>query len=193
VLVVVLENPDRFAIRLTEQINCRTSVSLRSSQCTEDEHDDEDEDDSKFRNLGSSAFAISSSLRLSRQPAQAQFDLEKARGWGDRLYYAQELIVVKLHSKPPVRNLPPIPVRPLATPIRRSMGFQGFSAEVSSSLMIVSFIKGKRGLRAAVQSRPSAATSASHSAWISCSMSAGLVTVRPISSRRIAAYCLRNR
>ena len=51
-LVVVLENPDRFAIRLTEQINCRTSVSLRSSQCTEDEHDDEDEDDSKFRNLG---------------------------------------------------------------------------------------------------------------------------------------------
>ena len=29
-LVVVLENPDRFAIRLTEQINCRTSVSLRS-------------------------------------------------------------------------------------------------------------------------------------------------------------------
>ena len=29
-LVVVLENPDRFAIRLTEQINCRTSVSSRS-------------------------------------------------------------------------------------------------------------------------------------------------------------------
>jgi len=30
VLVVVLENPDRFAIRLAEQISCRTSVSLRS-------------------------------------------------------------------------------------------------------------------------------------------------------------------
>jgi hypothetical protein len=30
VLVVALENPDRFAIRLTEQISCRTSVSLRS-------------------------------------------------------------------------------------------------------------------------------------------------------------------
>ena len=29
-LVVVLENPDRFAIRLSEQISCRTSVSLRS-------------------------------------------------------------------------------------------------------------------------------------------------------------------
>ena len=30
VVVLVLENPDRFAIRLTEQISCRTSVSLRS-------------------------------------------------------------------------------------------------------------------------------------------------------------------
>ena len=30
VLVLVLENPDRFAIRLTEQISCRKSVSLRS-------------------------------------------------------------------------------------------------------------------------------------------------------------------
>ena len=29
-LVVVLENPDRFAIRPTEQISCRTSVPLRS-------------------------------------------------------------------------------------------------------------------------------------------------------------------
>ena len=29
-VVLVLENPDRFAIRLTEQISCRTSVSLRS-------------------------------------------------------------------------------------------------------------------------------------------------------------------
>ena len=28
--MLVLENPDRFAIRLTEQISCRTSVSLRS-------------------------------------------------------------------------------------------------------------------------------------------------------------------
>ena len=48
VVVLVLENPDRFAIRLTEQISSRKSVSLRSteSQYTEDEHDDED--DSKF-------------------------------------------------------------------------------------------------------------------------------------------------
>jgi hypothetical protein len=30
VLVVVLENPDRFAIRLTAQISCRTSVFFRS-------------------------------------------------------------------------------------------------------------------------------------------------------------------
>ena len=30
VVVLVLVNPDRFAIRLTEQISCRTSVSLRS-------------------------------------------------------------------------------------------------------------------------------------------------------------------
>src|SRR5208283_6169104 len=29
-VVLVLENPDRFAIRLTVQISCRTSVSLRS-------------------------------------------------------------------------------------------------------------------------------------------------------------------
>jgi len=29
VLIVVLENPDRFAIRLTEQMSCRTSVLLR--------------------------------------------------------------------------------------------------------------------------------------------------------------------
>ena len=51
VVVLVLENPDRFAIRLTEQNSCRTSVSfaVTESQCTEDEHDD---DDSKFRNLG---------------------------------------------------------------------------------------------------------------------------------------------
>ena len=52
VVVLVLENPDRFAIRLTEQISCRTSVffRLRNPNATEDEHDDEDE--SKFRNLG---------------------------------------------------------------------------------------------------------------------------------------------
>ena len=30
VVVLVLENPDRFAIRLTEQNSCRTSVFLRS-------------------------------------------------------------------------------------------------------------------------------------------------------------------
>ena len=30
VVVLVLENPDRFAIRRAEQISCRTSVSLRS-------------------------------------------------------------------------------------------------------------------------------------------------------------------
>ena len=30
VVVLVLENPDCFAIRLTEQISCRTSVSFRS-------------------------------------------------------------------------------------------------------------------------------------------------------------------
>ena len=47
VVVLVLENPDRFAIRLTEQISCRTTVT--ESQCTEDEHDDED--DSKFRTV----------------------------------------------------------------------------------------------------------------------------------------------
>jgi hypothetical protein len=39
--------PSGFAIRLTEQIS---SIGLfAESQCTEDEHDDEDEDDSKFR------------------------------------------------------------------------------------------------------------------------------------------------
>jgi hypothetical protein len=34
VVVLVLENPDRFAIRLTEQIRCRTSDSLRSRNPT---------------------------------------------------------------------------------------------------------------------------------------------------------------
>ena len=49
VVVLVLENPDRFAIRLTEQIRIGL-FAVTESQCTEDEHDDED--DSKFRNLG---------------------------------------------------------------------------------------------------------------------------------------------
>ena len=52
VVVLVLENPDRFAIRLTEQISSIGLFAVTESQCTEDEHDDEDEHDSKFRNLG---------------------------------------------------------------------------------------------------------------------------------------------
>ena len=52
VVVLVLENPNRFAIRLTEQISSIGLFAATESQCTEDEHDDEDEDDSKFRNLG---------------------------------------------------------------------------------------------------------------------------------------------
>ena len=52
VVVLVLENPDRFAIRLTEQISSIGLFAVTESPCTEDEHDDEDEDDSKFRNLG---------------------------------------------------------------------------------------------------------------------------------------------
>ena len=51
VVVLVLENPDRFAIRLIEQISSIGLFAVTESQCTEDEHDDEDEDDSKFRNL----------------------------------------------------------------------------------------------------------------------------------------------
>ena len=50
VVVLVLENPDRFAIRLTEQTSSIGLFAVTESQCTEDEHDDED--DSKFRNLG---------------------------------------------------------------------------------------------------------------------------------------------
>ena len=42
-LVVVLENPDRFAIRLTEQISSIGLFAVTESQCTEDEHDDEDD------------------------------------------------------------------------------------------------------------------------------------------------------
>jgi hypothetical protein len=52
VVVFVLENPDCFAIRLTEQISSIALFAVTESQCTEDEHDDEDEDDFKFRNLG---------------------------------------------------------------------------------------------------------------------------------------------
>ena len=45
--------PDRFAIRLTEQISSIGLFAVTESQCTEDEHDDDDdEDDSKFWNLG---------------------------------------------------------------------------------------------------------------------------------------------
>ena len=54
VVVLVPENPDGFAIRLTEQISSIGLFAVTGSQCAEDEHDDddEDEDDSKFRNLG---------------------------------------------------------------------------------------------------------------------------------------------
>jgi hypothetical protein len=48
--VLVLENPDHFAIRLTEQISSIGLFAVTESQGTEDEHDDEDE--SKFRNFG---------------------------------------------------------------------------------------------------------------------------------------------
>ena len=51
VVVLVLEHPDRFAIRLTEQMLQDIGLfAVTESHCTEDEHDDED--DSKFRNLG---------------------------------------------------------------------------------------------------------------------------------------------
>jgi hypothetical protein len=48
VLVLVLENPDRFAIGLTEKISSIGLFAVTESQCTEDD----DEDDFKFRNLG---------------------------------------------------------------------------------------------------------------------------------------------
>ena len=48
VVVLVLENLDRFAIRLTEQISSIGLFAVTESQCIEDE--DDDEDDSKFRN-----------------------------------------------------------------------------------------------------------------------------------------------
>ena len=50
VVVLVLENPDSFAIRLTEQISSIGLFAVTESQCTEDEHDDED--DSEFRISG---------------------------------------------------------------------------------------------------------------------------------------------
>ena len=44
VVVLVLENPDRFAIRLTEQISSSIGLfAVTESQCSEDEHEDEDE------------------------------------------------------------------------------------------------------------------------------------------------------
>ena len=51
-LVLVLEIPDRFAIRLTEQISSIGLFAVPESQCTEDEHDDEAEADSKFSEFG---------------------------------------------------------------------------------------------------------------------------------------------
>ena len=48
VVVLVLENPDRFAIRLTEQISSIGLFAVTESQCTEDEHDD----DGTIPNLG---------------------------------------------------------------------------------------------------------------------------------------------
>jgi catechol 2,3-dioxygenase-like lactoylglutathione lyase family enzyme len=41
-----------FGLHLPEQISSIGLLAVTESQCTEDEHDDEDEDDSKFRNLG---------------------------------------------------------------------------------------------------------------------------------------------
>ena len=67
VVVLVLENPDRFAIRLTEQISSIGLFAVTESQCTEDEHDDEDEDDSKFRNLGLTDASWSSGRSLERR------------------------------------------------------------------------------------------------------------------------------
>jgi hypothetical protein len=80
VVVLVLENPDRFAIRLTEQISCSIGLfAVTESQCTEDEHDDEDEDESKFRNLASvicgiceiCGYLLSSVFGLNNLPCKA--------------------------------------------------------------------------------------------------------------------------
>ena len=48
VVVLVLENFDRFAIRLQNKLVPGHLFAVTESQYTEDEH----EDDSKFRNLG---------------------------------------------------------------------------------------------------------------------------------------------
>ena len=40
VVVLVLENPDRFIVRLTEQISSIGLFAVTESQCTEDEHDE---------------------------------------------------------------------------------------------------------------------------------------------------------
>ena len=72
VVVLVLENFDRSAIRLTEQISSIGLFAVTKSQCTEDEH--EDEDDSKFRNLG---------LRDRSQGARASIDRVSHGGHGD--------------------------------------------------------------------------------------------------------------
>jgi hypothetical protein len=68
VVVLVLENPDRFAIRLTEQISSIGLFAVTESQCTEDEHDDEDEDDAKFRNLGLESSSLFIGVRLAKYP-----------------------------------------------------------------------------------------------------------------------------
>jgi hypothetical protein len=62
VVVLVLENPDHFAIRLTEQISSIGLFAVTESQGTEDEYDDEDEDDSKFRNLGFKSYLVRNEL-----------------------------------------------------------------------------------------------------------------------------------
>jgi hypothetical protein len=71
-VVVVLENPDRFAIRLTEQNSSIGLFAVTESRCTEDEHDDEDEDDSKFRNLG--LRACLRRVRYGLRPLQPMLD-----------------------------------------------------------------------------------------------------------------------
>ena len=83
VVVLVLENPDRIAIRLTEQISC-TDIGLfavAESQCTEDEDEDDDEheDDSKFRNLGLISLPASKDFLCHRHHAvrlESEFILE---------------------------------------------------------------------------------------------------------------------
>ena len=68
-MLVVVENPDRFAIRLTEQNSSIGLFAVMESQCTEDEHDDED--DSKFRNLGLK-HRLSAAVQLGRASGTAE-------------------------------------------------------------------------------------------------------------------------